>query len=162
MPSRPAPDLRSHAARRAARWGAMPTLLATAALLATACGTVKSPTAPATPSPGTQAFTFTQIQTQIFTPTCAKSGCHSRDTAQEGMVLEAGQAYSQIVGRQAQENPGLSRITPGDPERSYLLKKIRGDSDISGARMPQDGPPYLSPAQIDGIAAWIKAGAPNN
>lgn len=158
MPSRPAPDLRLRAARREVKL----TLLATAALLATACGTVKSPTAPAAPSPGTQAFTFTQIQTQIFTPTCAKAGCHSRATAQEGMVLEAGFAYNQIVGRPAQENPGLSRITPGDPERSYLLKKIRGDSDISGARMPQDGPPYLSSAQIDGIAAWIRAGAPNN
>jgi hypothetical protein len=138
-------------------------LLATAVLLATGCGTVKSPTEPGPgPGPGVQAFTFTQIQTQIFTPTCAKAGCHARSAASGGMVLETGASYGQIVGRPAQENPVLSRIAPGDPERSYLLKKIRGDGDISGTRMPQDGPPFLTPAQIDGIAAWIRAGAPNN
>jgi mono/diheme cytochrome c family protein len=31
----------------------------------------------------------------------------------------------------------------------------------SGARMPQFGP-YLSQAQIDGIAGWIDAGALDN
>ena len=69
MPSRPVRKL-------------APLVLNAAALLAAACGTVKSPTAP-TPVPGEpvpapQAFTFTQIQTQILTPNCAKAGCHSR------------------------------------------------------------------------------------
>ncbi|MEA2692291.1 MAG: hypothetical protein QOJ16_1678 [Acidobacteriota bacterium] len=140
-----------------------PFVLALAALLVAACGTVKSPTAPGpAPGPGVQALTFTQIQTQVFTPTCAKAGCHARSAASGGMVLEAGASYAQIVNHPAQENPGLSRIAPGDPEHSYLLKKIRGDADISGTRMPQDGPPFLTSAQIDGIAAWIRAGAPNN
>jgi hypothetical protein len=136
-------------------------LLALLPLLATGCGTVKSPTEPP-PAAGGAAFTFAQIQSQVFTPSCAKSGCHARSAASGGLVLEAGAAYGEIVGRAAQENPGLSRIAPGDPERSYLLKKIRGDADISGSRMPQDGPPFLSAAQIDGIAGWIRAGAPNN
>ena len=53
-------------------------------------------------------------------------------------------------------------MQPGDPERSYLILKLRGDPTIAGARMPFDGPPYLTSEQIEGIAAWIRAGAPNN
>ncbi|HXO22555.1 MAG TPA: hypothetical protein VOA87_21750 [Thermoanaerobaculia bacterium] len=129
-------------------------------LLTAACGKVKSPTEP--PASAGPAFTFARIQAEIFTPNCAKSGCHSGATAQQGMVLEAGVSYGQIVGRRSQENPSLNRVQPGSPEQSYLLKKVRGDGDITGSRMPQDGPPFLSQAQIDGIAGWIQAGAPNN
>jgi len=53
-------------------------------------------------------------------------------------------------------------VEPGSPERSYLILKLRGDPTISGDRMPQDGPPYLTPGQIEGIAGWIRAGALNN
>ena len=56
----------------------------------------------------------------------------------------------------------LDRVAPGDPERSYLILKLRGAPEITGQRMPLDGPPYLTPGQIDGIAAWIRAGAPND
>jgi hypothetical protein len=146
------------------RKGGLRLALAALAMIAgsaVACGKVKSPTEPG-PVPTGQAFTFSQIQNEIFTPVCAKAGCHSRAAASEGMVLEAGVAYGQIVNHPAEENQALARVTPGDPERSYLLKKIRGDADISGSRMPQDGPPYLTQAQIDGIAGWIRAGAPNN
>jgi len=122
---------------------------------------VKSPTEPAAGSGG-PVLTFSQIQAQIFTPNCAKSGCHVPGVAAGGMVLAAGQSYAQIVGRPSQESPLLARVQPGDPERSYLLKKVRGDPDISGSRMPQDGPPFLSADQIEGIAAWIRAGAPND
>lgn len=133
-----------------------------AALLTAGCGKVKSPTEPAAPAAGGQALTFAQIQAQIFTPSCAKAGCHVSGVATGGMVLEAGRSYAEIVGRPSQESPLLARVQPGDPERSYLFKKIRGDADISGSRMPQDGPPFLSAAELEGIAAWIQAGAPNN
>lgn len=125
------------------------------------CGTVKSPTEPA-PAGGGPAFTFSQIQAQVFTPTCAKAGCHSAATASEGLVLEAGQAYGFLVGRPASGRSSLARVEPGSPERSYLILKLRGDPSITGQRMPLDGPPYLTSEQIDGIAAWIRAGAPND
>jgi len=160
MPSQPAlKDLR--ATGSAGVPTAVAVLLATAAFLTNACGTVKSPTEPAPIAPGS-AYTFARIQGEIFTPTCAKAGCHSRAVASGGMVLEAGVSYGQIVNHPAGENPALARISPGHPEASYLLKKVRGDSDISGTRMPQDGPPFLTQAQIDGIAGWIAAGAPDN
>ena len=131
------------------------------ALLLAGCGTVKSPTEPAqAPGGNGAAFTFSQIQAQIFTPTCAKSGCHAASTAQEGLILDAGRSYSLLVGHPATENSALNRVQPGSPEQSYIILKLRGDPSISGQRMPQDGPPFLTAEQIDGIAGWIREGAP--
>jgi hypothetical protein len=130
-------------------------------VLLAGCGTVKSPTEPA-PAAGGAVFTFAQIQQQIFTPTCARSGCHAASTASEGLVLDAGRSYALLVGHAATEASALDRVQPGRPESSYLILKLRGDPSISGLRMPQNGPPFLTAAQIDGIAGWIRAGAPNN
>lgn len=129
--------------------------------LAGGCGTVKSPTEPP-PVTGGPALTFAQIQAQVFTPSCAKSGCHDAASASADLVLAAGQSYGQLVGRPSTQNPSLARVEPSQPERSYLIKKVRGDPDITGERMPFDGPPYLTSEQIEGIAAWIRDGAPNN
>ncbi|HEX5758723.1 MAG TPA: hypothetical protein VF121_05975 [Thermoanaerobaculia bacterium] len=130
-------------------------------LLATAaCGTVKSPTEPAE-GPAGPALRFAQIQGEIFTPVCAKAGCHDAATAQNGLVLEAGRSYALLVGHPAL-GAAMPRVAPGEPERSYLLKKLRGDPDISGDRMPLDGPPFLTAQQIEGIAGWIRAGAAND
>jgi hypothetical protein len=50
---------------------------------------------------------------------------------------------------------------PGNPDQSYLYKKITGAPDIVGSRMPLAGGP-LSAADIDLVRQWIQAGAPNN
>ena len=132
-----------------------------AALAAAGCGTVKTPTELPVPTQGGAAFTLSRIQAEIFTPSCAKSGCHSAASGEGEMVLEAGQSYGEIVGRASTQKPSLYRIEPGDPQRSYLLKKLRGDADISGDRMPLTGRP-LTAEQIEGIASWVRAGAPND
>lgn len=141
----------------------VPAILLLGVLLATGgCGTVKSPTEPSSPPPGgVPALTFTQIQTQIFTPVCAKAGCHAAGSSPSGLVLEAGQSYGNLVGHPAAENSSLDRVAPGDPDHSYIILKLRGDPSITGERMPLGGP-YLTSDQIEGIAAWIRAGAPDN
>jgi mono/diheme cytochrome c family protein len=147
--------MRSRPAPRTA-WAA-----ALAGLLLAGCGTVKrSPTEPESPPPGVTALTFAQIQSQIFTPVCAKAGCHAAGSSPSGLVLAAGQSYGNLVGRPSAESP-LARVSPGNPDASYLILKLRGDPSITGERMPLGGP-YLAAAQIDGVAAWIRAGAPNN
>ena len=138
-----------------------PPAAAVLALALAACGTVKSPTEPVEDPGGGVPFTFSQIQINIFTPVCAKAGCHDAATAQNGLVLAAGQSYGLLVNHTSLGS-ALPRVTPGDPERSYLIKKLRGDPDISDDRMPQDGPPYLTPEQIAGIAGWIREGALND
>jgi hypothetical protein len=129
--------------------------------IAAGCGTVKSPTEPP-PAGGGAAFTFSRVQAEIFTPTCAKGGCHDAAAASGGMVLVAGRAYGEIVDRRSTENASLDRIEPGDPERSYMIKKLRGDPDITGAQMPLDNPGSLTREQMDGLVGWIRAGAPND
>ena len=131
--------------------------------LAAACGSVKSPTEPSEePSGGAAPFTFTRIQAEVFTPSCAKAGCHSPATGSGGLVLAAGGSYAEIVNQPSTGNSSLDLIEPGDPGRSYLIKKLRGDPDITGDRMPLDQPGGLPQEQIDGIIAWVQAGAPND
>jgi hypothetical protein len=52
-------------------------------------------------------------------------------------------------------------VIPGNPDLSYLVRKLEGGPGITGARMPLGGPP-LDPALIANVRAWITAGAPNN
>jgi hypothetical protein len=104
---------------------------------------------------------FASIQSSIFTPTCAVSGCHNASSSQAGLVLASGQAFGNLVNVASTQRSSLNRVTPNDPEASYLVKKLRGDSDISGSRMPLGGT-ALTSAQLNSIIQWIQSGAPNN
>ena len=137
-------------------------LLASALLIA-GCGKLKElPTAPGGPGgePIDPTATFTRVQNEIFTPTCAQLGCHDRLGQQEGQILTAGTAYANTVNHPSVEMPQLSRVTPGDPANSYLYRKITG-TGITGDRMPQGGP-YLNDAQLKLVRDWIRRGAPND
>src|SRR5438105_1265493 len=101
-------------------------LLASVVVLA-ACGKLKLPTEPLLGSePIDPTATFTRVQNEIFTPTCAQLGCHDRLGQQEQQVLTAGTAYGQTVNFPSVEMPSLRRIAPGDPANSYLYRKITG------------------------------------
>ena len=112
-----------------------------ATLAAAGCGTPKSPTEPAAPPDPTA--TFSRVQSLVFTPSCALSGCHAGTVPQRGMDLSAGKAYGQIVGVPSVESTRL-RIAPGDVPGSYMISKVQGDATITGSRMPFGGP-NLSP-----------------
>ncbi len=144
-----------------------------AALFLAACGKLNEllPTVPGDgPPPVDPTATFTRIQREIFTPTCAKIGCHDPIGRQEGMVLSEGRAYASIVRVPSNQMPQLFRIDPADTftpgtgggptSSSYLFRKIVG-AGITGDRMPQGGP-YLTQAQINLIRDWIRRGAPND
>ena len=112
-------------------------------------------------APEQLAPTLTDIQATIFDTNCAVSGCHAGASPQLGQDLSAGQSFSNIVGVQSVERSNLARIEPGDPENSYLFKKLRGDADIVGAQMPL-GRAALSQEQIDLVRDWILDGALDN
>lgn len=132
------------------------------ALLLVACGKLKEPTAPdaGAGDPIDPTATFTRVQNEIFTPTCAQLPCHDPLAQQQQLVLAPGRAYAKIVGVASTEMPQLARVAPSDPANSYLYRKITG-AGITGDRMPQGLPP-LSDAQIRLVRDWIRRGAPND
>jgi hypothetical protein len=77
------------------------------------------------------------------------------------MSLAAGQTHSSTVNVPSAQQGALVRIAPGNPDASYLVRKIQGGPGISGQQMPRGGP-FLSQAEIDQIRAWVTAGALNN
>ncbi len=132
----------------------------TATLVVGGCGDRKLPFEPAPgPTPNPSA-TFGRVQSVVFTPNCAAAGCHSTLSPQQGMSLAAGQAYGNIVQVPSVERPDLFRVDPGNPDRSYLVKKLRGDPDITGVRMPNGS--TLTPDEIQLVIDWVRRGAPND
>lgn len=110
-----------------------------------------------------QPVTLTQIQNQVFDPIC--SGCHGGPTGNNlpsGMNLStAASSHAALVNVASIQQPALDRVEPGDPDNSYLIRKLEGGPNISASRMPQGGP-FLNQATIDMIRQWISEGAPNN
>jgi mono/diheme cytochrome c family protein len=130
------------------------------ASLAAACGSSSTPTTPSAATVPT--VTLSQIQTEIFTPTCA--GCHTDDgrTPAGGLNLKSGSAHANLVGVASTGKTGAVRVIAGNPSGSYLVQKVEGASDIVGLRMPRNGPPFLTDAQVARIRQWIQSGALNN
>jgi hypothetical protein len=102
--------------------------------------------------------TLASIQANIFSTSCALSGCHSGGSPQQGMNLSSGQSFANIVNVASAEQPALMRVKPGDSADSYLFRKITGAVGITGAQMPLTGG-ALTAAQIAAIRDWIDAGA---
>jgi hypothetical protein len=108
--------------------------------------------------------TFDRIQKQIFNTSCALSACHDSQSQQAGLLLEVGASYTQLVGvtptNVTAQGLGWDRVTPGDPELSFLYHKVTGDLGVGlGSRMPLGAPP-LAPNLIEILRLWIEAGAP--
>lgn len=131
-----------------------------ALLLLTACGELKTPTDPGGGDPVDQSATFTRVQAEVLTSSCARAGCHDAIGQSEGLVLTPGQAYANLVNRASVQMPSLVRVAPNDPDASYLYRKITGVG-ITGGRMPLGFPP-LSDERIRLVREWIRRGAPND
>ncbi len=116
--------------------------------------TITSPTA-----------TFKLMQTELFAKSCAISGCHAGDAPTGGLSLEPAVAWKNLVGvapeNVAAATEGLQRVMPGQPERSFLLMKLRGQLGANhGAQMPL-GSATLDSGKLEFIRQWIAAGAPD-
>ncbi|MER3328832.1 MAG: hypothetical protein RIF34_04570 [Candidatus Kapaibacterium sp.] len=105
---------------------------------------------------GQMKASFKEIQEQVFTPTCATSGCHGGSFFSYPK-LEEGLAYDNIVGKDNLAG-NLQLIEPGNSSNSYLYKKLLGEA---GSLMPLGGP-KLNQSILDSIKVWIDNGAENN
>jgi hypothetical protein len=103
--------------------------------------------------------TLASIQAGVFTPRC--SGCHNgTGAALPGTLNLTSETASRaaLVGIASVEVGTLQRVAPGNPNDSYLIRKLEGGPGIVGNRMPLVGPP-LAQATIDSIRLWIANGA---
>ena len=109
-----------------------------------------------------QPVSLADIQAQVFGPLCA--GCHSGPA---GNVLPSGLDLSSTANSHANLVNVMSlqttfdRVEPGNPDDSYLIRKLEGGPGIAGSQMPQGGP-FLDQATINTIRQWITEGAQNN
>ncbi|MBC7758705.1 MAG: hypothetical protein H7069_07620 [Phormidesmis sp. FL-bin-119] len=112
--------------------------------------------------------TWAIIQSNILTPSCATSGCHSSTGdalfSQHGLLLTPAVAYENLINvgskNAAAKAAGMLRVKPGDFMTSLLYQKT--DCQITtqyGAVMPLGGP-NLTVGQIEFIKQWIIKGAP--
>lgn len=135
-------------------------------LLLTGCGSSSTTTSSSSTddtSSGLEA-TLSSIQENIFTPTCAVSGCHSSASASEQLSLADGEAFDNLVNVDAAQVSSLKRVDPSDPDNSYVIHKLEGthtSAGGSGAQMPKDAN-ALSDEQINAIREWIENGADDN
>ena len=132
-------------------------LLLTAALLWAGCGGEDSTVGPdesAVEGSRTEA-TLAEVS-EVFAVSCAFSGCHSGGDPAAGLSLE-GDFAARIVGVASEQRSDLKLVDPGNPDKSYLLLKVRGDDEIISQRMPPGNP--LSAEQVEIIRAWIASGA---
>ena len=101
------------------------------------------------------AATLASIQANVFNPSCIV--CHSGASAPLGLRLDAASSFTALVGISSSQDSSFRLVAPGDPDASYLIKKLEG-SAAEGAQMPLGGPP-IPQATIDFVRQWITDGA---
>ncbi len=119
------------------------------------CSNDKSPTSPSVVK---EDPSFSADIQPIFTANCALSGCHNL-TAQAGLNLLQGQAYSNLYNVSSTQVNTKKRVLPNDADNSYLVIKIEGKQTV-GSKMPLGG--SLSDTNIQLIKNWINKGAKDN
>jgi hypothetical protein len=112
--------------------------------------------------------TFASVQSLIISQpdvsgrtACVPCHTSAGRTPAAGLNL-AVDPYNALVNAPARNRPGEILVIPGDPTNSYLIRKLRGGPNISGQRMPLNGPPHLTDGQILVIERWIQLGARDN
>ena len=103
--------------------------------------------------------TFTNIQQNVFSAICIE--CHIGPSAPQGLRLDAANSYANLVNVRSVEQSDLFRVEPGNPNASYIIRKLEGGPNITGGQMPLNRP-ALQQNTINAIRVWISQGALNN
>jgi hypothetical protein len=101
------------------------------------------------------------IQDNIFTASCAFSGCHKGTAANAGFLsLESGMSHGSLVGQAAVTESGWMRVVASDPSHSYLLVAVGAETGPTpaGGLMPLANP-KLCQDKLDAMSRWVMAGA---
>jgi hypothetical protein len=127
------------------------------------CGSTESSETIAVPRGDSQ---FAQLEIDIgLTMSCAS--CHASNLAQGGFGftdLSPDEMRKAMIDVPSQTAPSMPLVTPGDPDQSFLIRKLRGDfTGIEcpggcGVKMPIGNYPYAEGDRLD-LEQWIQNGA---
>jgi mono/diheme cytochrome c family protein len=110
-----------------------------------------APAAPPAPAAEADADPVTYAQVEpIFLQNCVR--CH----AAQGVMGPAPEGYRLDTYAEALRSDDRARVVPFAPEASELVRRVLGHAR---PRMPYDGPPWLSDADLDRVVAWVADGA---
>ncbi len=93
--------------------------------------------------------------------------CHSKSSNQGGLSfadLGPDAMRAALVGQPSNEAPSMDLVTPGDPDHSFLVRKLRGDltgpgcTPSCGSKMPLGNYPYAEGDRLD-FEQWVTDGA---
>lgn len=140
------------------------TLLVAVPLIFLQCQKKASESLPAPVNP--EAVRLDCIQPFVAS-TCALADCHDSVTREHGMDLATSASiYDAWVGREGTDHCGAGsapRVVPGDPDASFVFRKVTGNLECQGLLSnPMPPPPAapLLPEQIEALRRWIADGAP--
>jgi hypothetical protein len=138
---------------------------------AKACAKVETPSLASLASP---VATFDADVAPTLVKSCTFSPCHaSRGATNHGVFLAARGSAEDAAAVKAsllapsRTLPSMPYVTPGDPERSFLMHKLDGSlcafdaecTDGSCGKPMPDGNDALPAASRDAIRRWIAQGA---
>lgn len=91
---------------------------------------------------------------KIFRRSCGVVGCHQGQYPKMALNFDTAEGVAATIGAASLGRPESKLIDPNDPDKSYILMKLRGDRAIAGRRMPNGKDP-LKPEEIQAIRDWI-------
>ncbi len=97
---------------------------------------------------GTDGYEFATIASEIW-PQC--TGCHTDGGT---ATPHFGEDPGNLINQKSNYYGGQTLVVPGDPESSFLYRKVRGTHEGSGDRMPPYGD-GLSTDELTLIYGWI-------
>lgn len=99
----------------------------------------------------------------LFARRCAAGPCHSSAARAEDLVLEPTAAHyvETVISVPSRQSPPALRVTPGQPEASYLYCKVDPDcADIKpGTELMPGAGDRLTDAELAAVRRWIADGA---
>lgn len=100
--------------------------------------------------------TLTNLQTELFSESCAFSSCHGGNDPEVGLDLSsAGLSWQTSVNVDGEE-ASMVRVVPGNANDSLMYQALL--DDVEGVRQMPIGE-EIAPEDIEAVRLWIEAGA---
>ncbi len=116
---------------------------------------------PAIPGGGAVALEprLASLSAVVFVPRCSSSACHGGTGGVPIDLSTARAAFDGMVGQPSTQTTELPVVAPYEPERSYLMRRVRGEQAGADTMPPSWGGEPLSEAEIAALSDWIANGA---